>query len=656
MSSGFISSPVYDALFSTVAVAVFLTAVLAWCDRRSLLTRAALIAVCIALGFRYILWRSTTIPSLASPVDFGVGLLFYCVEALALLGSTLTLILLTRLRNRTAETDRNIDWWASLPSPPRVDVLICTYNEDYETLEPTIMASKQLEYPNFRVWVCDDGKREWLRSFCEANQIGYLVRKDNKGAKAGNINAALQVLAAAEHSPEFVAILDADFVPMTQFLARTVALMLEPDVAIVQTPQHFFNSDPIQNNLSIASVWPDEQRFFFDTIMPSRDAWGLAFCCGTSSLIRFSALRELGGVPTDSVTEDYLLSLKLRQRGYRTVYLNEVLSLGLAPEGLKEYYGQRSRWCLGAMQIIASSNGPFRLKRGLSLRDRIGLIDSFLYWAVSHLMRVFALVIPSMFLLFGIEAVHAQLSDALEYFAPYALVQIIALFWLSEGRILPVMSDLYQVLCATEVLKSVCSGLMRPRGRAFAVTAKGGDRRKRIIQWPMLRVFLSLLCLNLFSIAYGFIFVRTASIDDSSSIAFFWCWYNIIVLVLACLVCLERPQRRYRHRFKIYDQIPIEIDGTSFIFRSRDISFSGVRLIGESPLRSRQTADVFLDGHTLRARAARKTEDGFTLAFEAKIRNRAILTKYIFARRYLMQAEHISSKRLALSIAARMFR
>ena len=84
----------------------------------------------------------------------------------------------------------------------------------------------------------------------------------------------------------------------------------------MQTPQHFINPDPLQTNLSIAGVWPDEQRYFFDVVLASKDAWGAAFCCGTSSVIRFSELQRIGGFPTDSVTEDYLVTLKMKQAGY----------------------------------------------------------------------------------------------------------------------------------------------------------------------------------------------------------------------------------------------------------------------------------------------------------------------------------------------------
>ena len=77
--------------------------------------------------------------------------------------------------------------------------------------------------------------------------------------------------------------LDADFVPHRDFLKRTIALFHDPKTGLVQAPQHFFNADPVQHNLGLSRFYPDEQRFFFDHMQPSRDGWGLAICCGTSS-------------------------------------------------------------------------------------------------------------------------------------------------------------------------------------------------------------------------------------------------------------------------------------------------------------------------------------------------------------------------------------
>jgi cellulose synthase (UDP-forming) len=197
----------------------------------------------------------------------------------------------------------------------RVDVLIATYNEEAAILTRTIVGSLAIDFPRLRVWVLDDGRRVWLEQLCAEKGAGYLTRPDNRHAKAGNINHALDVLRRSADPPEFVAIFDADFVAQPRFLWRTLPLFHDERVGLVQTPQHFFNNDPIQSNLLIGHVWPDEQRFFFNHVLPSKDAWGAAFCCGTSSIVRMRALEEIGGFATESVTEDFLVTLKLDRRG-----------------------------------------------------------------------------------------------------------------------------------------------------------------------------------------------------------------------------------------------------------------------------------------------------------------------------------------------------
>ncbi len=91
----------------------------------------------------------------------------------------------------------------------------------------------------------------------------------------------------------------------------------DPTIGIVQTPQHFFNKDPVQSNLSLKTVWPDEQRLFFDEMAASRDAWDVSFCCGSCSIARRSAVEEIGGFPHDSITEDLLTTLALLNRATR---------------------------------------------------------------------------------------------------------------------------------------------------------------------------------------------------------------------------------------------------------------------------------------------------------------------------------------------------
>ena len=119
---------------------------------------------------------------------------------------------------------------------------------------------------------------------------------------------------------------------------------------------------------------------------------------------------QIGGFPTDSVTEDYLVTLRLKEYGLTTIYLNERLTIGLAPEGLKEYITQRARWCLGFMQIVRGRSGPFSQKSKLSFIDRLSLVDSFMSWSAVYASKVAGLVVPWLFLLSGIKAVQADLT------------------------------------------------------------------------------------------------------------------------------------------------------------------------------------------------------------------------------------------------------
>ncbi len=655
--SSIASMSYWDAWLPSLIIAALAIAILPWVDRNNSVVRFCTLGICVALSWRYLFWRIfDTVPPIDEPLNFIIGTAFVTIEALSTAGTTLTELFLTRVRDRSADADRNLPWLFGLNRPPKVDVLICTYNEDEEILEQTILGARAMSYRNYRVWVCDDGKRPWLRALCKQHAVGYLTRSDNAHAKAGNINAALRVLASLDEKPDFVAILDADFVPMREFLTRTLSLMRDQDVGIVQTPQHFFNPDPVQNNLGLTRVWPDEQRFFFDTVMKSKDAWNAAFCCGTSSLIRFSALEKIGGFPTDSVTEDFLLTLRLREKGIQTVYLNEVLSLGLAPEGLKEYYGQRSRWCLGAIQISRGPSGPLKMRNGLPLIDRISLIDTFIFWSANHLMRLVAFVIPGLYLLFGVQAVHASVVDAISHVGPFIIAQVAVLIWLTEGRILPIMSDLYGTLCATEVVKAFAAGMLRPKGQKFKVTAKGGDRSKRIIQWPVLRIFLFYLAVNVLGILNVFLFNRSVGLTDMGMMALFWSWYNIVILVLACFVCIEQPQRRYRHRFPTNELVQLEAENRVQVFTARDISVSGISLHGVAPVPIGGQVRVSLGDFTVRARLVRVIKDGFALAFNPSLRTRAIVIRHIFSRRVSLTERTIKPAKVALALTARILR
>lgn len=509
--------------------------------------RFPLFLVAALLALRYAWWRLTeTIAPIGWTWDFAASWSLAFLEMIALIGSLSGFLMMSRVRQRTAEVDANRGWWGDA-TQPRVAILIATYNETIDVLERTIVGALTLNYPAKEVIVLDDGRRDWLRDYCAKHGVRYLRRADNKGSKAGNINAALKVLRADRAPPEFVAVLDADFVPHRGFISRSLALFHDPSVGLVQTPQHFFNADPIQHNLGLSRSYPDEQRFFFDHMQASRDAWGIAICCGTSSMVRLSALDAVGDFPTESVTEDFLLSVVLQTAGYQTVYLNEPLTEGLAPEGLKEYVTQRARWCLGQMQIVRSRFGPFG-SASLRLRDRWSMIDATLYWTASFPFRLAALVYPLLYWFFNITVVNAEVSDVLSYFGAYFVWVSMAMNSISRGLLVPIIHDVSQLLGAIPITRAAFVGLLQPQGHPFSVTAKGGDRSKVTVQWSLMLPYLCLLLLTFVGLFLGIFSDSFAFYDagDGKSVILFWTLYNAVVLAVLVIACVELP-RNERH-------------------------------------------------------------------------------------------------------------
>lgn len=604
-----------DALMPGLVIGGSLLLVMQSVSRASAAARVVVISLCVWLMWRYMLWRvGETLPPMDFTLEYLVGFVFMVIEGLSMIGATFSMfwMIRARTRSRSQDADEGVRRLRRERAAPLIDVFICTYNEGREVVLPTIKGALGIHYANKRVWVLDDGRRPWLRDFCRKAGCGYITRPNNEHAKAGNLNHALEYVAALHRTPEYVAILDADFVCEPQILERTLALMHYDDsVAVVQTPQYFVNPDPIQRNLSAERVWPDEQRYFFDIVLEAKDAWNAAFCCGTSALIRYSALREIGGMPTGSVTEDYLLSLCLRERGHQTVYLNERLSVGLAPEGLKEYLTQRSRWSLGFVQIVRGPHGPFSIRSGISWVDRLTLIDTFLYWSATHAFRVLAIIMPALFLLFDFKPLHAGLYDAVDHIFPFFVVMTLANGWLTQWRVLPIMSDVSQLLSAHTVLRSVAAGLLNPKNQRFKVTLKGGDRSRRFIQWPMMIVFAGYLGVTVAAILVAFLINNDEAMRDSSSIALVWCWYNLIMLVLACLVCVESPRRDMGGRAN--GSLAVSHGAQTEFFRAIDITSDGLKLAGKCPFVRGARVGVGIGALKVNGQVASVTKDRFAI-------------------------------------------
>jgi cellulose synthase (UDP-forming) len=424
----------------------------------------------VAIGslMAYLIWRiAFTLPAGAG--NRSVAFTLIAFEAVPLIGLVFKAITL---------------WSIDAPAPAphataahrSVAVLIPTFNEPVDVIAPTIAASCALE-PAHETWVLDDGDRPWVADLCRALGARYVRRDDHEHAKAGNLNHALSIMAAEEaagHPPtEIVAVLDCDHVPLPTFLTATLGWFDDPKVALVQGPQAFYNAGAFDDD-----GFTGEQGLFFNVLMPARQFAGVGpFWCGSTSLLRVDALRDVGGVATETITEDMHTTLKLIRAGWKTAYHDQTLAVGLAPETPAQYLLQRRRWGMGAMQILIQER-LWAAKRWMSWRNFFEYLNGTLWW-LEGIATLVAFSIPVAVMLSG-----AQTSTA----GPIAFTAaFLAMF---TGRLWGAKRLLrkqihWPTAFALRILRipvglACLWWLMSRRALEFAVTPKGGaDGRHR---------------------------------------------------------------------------------------------------------------------------------------------------------------------------------
>lgn len=344
---------------------------------------------------------------------------------------------------------------------PSVDVFVPTYNEPEEVLRATLTGCAAIDYPNYRVWVLDDGRRDWVRRLADRYGAGYLNRPSNEHAKAGNINAALRRTDA-----ELILSLDADHVPQPQILRALVGYFADPRMAMVQTPHEFYNRDSIQH----ASRDHHEQSFFFHVVQPGRDVHGAAFWCGSGALIRRTALEGAGGLSTATITEDFHTSLVLHGAGWKSRFHDEPLVYGIAPHNLEQYILQRYRWSAGNLAALRTPHSPLR-RNGLGLRQRLcylsGTVDQF-----AALMKALAILVVAGTLVSGELPIHAHPSAFAERFVPWMAGSLVASKLLGRGWFRLGFAGRFESYGTSANLRALIA-LVRPDAR-FQVTPKDG--------------------------------------------------------------------------------------------------------------------------------------------------------------------------------------
>ena len=526
-----------DAAIYAMAIVLLLSACAFFLTSSRGLDRFVFGAIVIVMLVNYALYRvAETLPPFGLDIDSMWSYLYFVLETTVIVYTVLSIFFFFRRTDNSQAADQAAARLDEAGDFPAVDVLICTYDEDLAVLERSILTSLAIDYPNFAVWVLDDGRRKWLEDYCRKVGARYVTREDNAGAKAGNINSGLAASALETNAP-FILILDADFAPQRQILRRMVGLFEDPSIGIVQSPQFYYNADPVQHNLQASHALVDDQRIFFDVLQPSKDAWGTAFCVGTSFLVRRSAIEAIGGMPQETITEDLHLTYRLLQKRFRTKWLNERLSVGLSAESLSGYITQRCRWCLGTIQGALLKDGPF-LGRGYSLNERLHYFHGVLFWLCRPFL-IALLIAPILYYFLGLSAIYLSPEALLLYGLPAILGSWIFHSWVSGRRSLPLFAEVSHIVTAIPVTLTLIRSISKPFGHPFKVTGKAEDRSEVKVQYALAFLFVSVIVLTFVGMVNGPL-LRTYSDLDGFSIA-----WGIVVMIYAFValnVCIELPR------------------------------------------------------------------------------------------------------------------
>jgi cellulose synthase (UDP-forming) len=421
---------------------------------------------------------------------------------------------------------------------PTIDVLITACGEPEDLVITTVRAAREMRLPH-TTYVLDDGRSDALAALCEQEGVAYLRRDGRAHAKAGNVNAGL-----ARTSAEFVVILDADHVPEEDFLLQVLPHFVERDVAFVQSPQSYVN--PV--NL-VASGAAEAQRIFYELVCPGKNHFNAAFCVGTNVMFRRAALEEIGGLWTDSNSEDLWTSLELHRRGWRSVYVPQVVARGLAPEDVGSYFKQQLRWATGGFEVLF--RGRLLRRGGLTLDQRLQYCFVGTHFMLSLAMMIFMLL-PATYLLFGLSPIRAGGWDWAAHYLP-VLGLTLLVTWLQSGGFK--LAAIVTSLGAGPVHVRALWSVVTRRRATWTVTNRAS--RSTASLWAVMPLVL-LLVLNLTGIAVGVV-VMADPAPTWLSIG----WASLHVLVLGRMIgeaVLEgsgtRVRRSSRHSRRTASVVP----------------------------------------------------------------------------------------------------
>jgi cellulose synthase/poly-beta-1,6-N-acetylglucosamine synthase-like glycosyltransferase len=253
---------------------------------------------------------------------------------------------------------------------PMVTVQLPMFNERY-VAERLVAACGEIDWPKDRleIQVLDDSTDDTVTIAAAAVEklraqgvdATYIHRTNRTGFKAGALENGMRTAKG-----DYVAVFDADFVPPPAILRQTVDHFTDSKVAMVQARWGHINRE--YSTLTRVQSMMLDGHFVIEHAARNRSGRFFNFN-GTAGIWRRSAIIDAGGWQHDTLTEDMDLSYRAQLRGWKFVYLNDVVAPAEIPVEMNSFKSQQFRWAKGSIQtarkllpMILKSNVPWKVK------------------------------------------------------------------------------------------------------------------------------------------------------------------------------------------------------------------------------------------------------------------------------------------------------
>ncbi|TLN27930.1 glycosyltransferase [bacterium] len=304
------------------------------------------------------------------------------------LNSLLMVALYWRKKNKPMQPNPLPDW-------PMVTVQLPIYNERY-MVERLLYAVTALDYPRekLQIQVLDDStdetaalvRRVVAKYAARDHNIQLVQRTDRSGFKAGALAEGMKTA-----SGSLLAIFDADFIPPSNWLRKTVIYFGDPTLACMQTRWGHLNYD--YDLFTHAQSLGIDGHFIIEQTARSRNGLFLNFN-GTAGIWRRAAIEDAGGWQPDTLTEDLDLSYRVEMRGWHIGYLPDVVVPAELPAQVEAFKKQQFRWAKGSFQVVRKTFASL-MRASISLPQRVlGLVHITGYAVHPFMLLTLLLMLP----------------------------------------------------------------------------------------------------------------------------------------------------------------------------------------------------------------------------------------------------------------------